>query len=244
MFKNLGSSLVRVPCSLAGLENQEQLVDSVWNGVREKVVPGVTIVLGLPGSGAEVLAQQLASRTPNTYVVDCDQLLDKELERRTELGLTMHNMLARGQVVPLSMTLELLKNVVNLTSSDNLVLLNCPMYVDQIEYISKEFRIDRVFYINGDAKAVASWRDNFCQQAGGDGSTQASRTFNESIERLEPIVTYFSKLGKLEQFDVIETPKPKMLQYMVEQSTMPQFAIINGVSAKTTNAQADMLAAG
>merc|ERR1719482_1360077 len=34
-----------------------------------------------------------------------------------------------------------------------------------------------------------------------------------------------------------------MLQHMVEQSTMPQFAIINGVSAKTANTQADMLAA-
>merc|ERR1711865_822116 len=98
------------------------------------------------------------------YVVDCDQLLDKELERRTELGLTVHNMLARGQVVPLSMTMELLKNVINLTSSDNLVLLNRPMYVDQVEYITREFRIDRVFYISGNEKAVAAWRDMYCQQ--------------------------------------------------------------------------------
>jgi len=243
MFKNLGSSLVRVPCNLAGLENEEQLVESIWNGVREKVVPGVTIVLGLPGSGAEVLAQQLAALTPNTYVVDCDQLLDKELERRTELGLTMHNMLARGQVVPLSMTLELLKNIVNLTCSDNIVMLSCPMYVDQIEYIMKEFRIDRVFYISGNEKAVATWRDAFCQQGAGADATQLARSFNENIERLEPIVTHFSKLGKLEQFDVIDTPKPQMLKHMIEQATMPQFAIINGVSAKTAGTQADLLAA-
>merc|ERR1719498_1931187 len=159
MLKGFGSNLVRVPCSLAGLETKAQLDEAVWSSVREKVMPGVTIVLGLPGSGREVLAKHLASLQGNTYAVDCDQLLDKELERRTELGLAMHNMLARGQVVPLSMTLELLKNVVNLTSSDNLVLLNCPMYVDQIEYIMKEFRIDRVFYINGNEKAVATWRD-------------------------------------------------------------------------------------
>jgi len=118
------------------------------------------------------------------------------------------------------------------------VMLSCPMYVDQIEYITKEFRIDRVFYISGNEKAVATWRDAFCE----DG-IQLPRMFNEIIERLEPIVTHFSRLGKLEQFDVIDTPKPQMLKHMIEQATMPQFAIINGLSAKTTSTQADMLAA-
>merc|ERR1740130_1025540 len=141
------------------------------------------------------------------------------------------------------MTLELLKNVVSLTSSDNLVLLACPMYVDQIEYITKEFRIDRVFYISGNESAVQSWRDAFCQQGGDEDSASLARMFNDNIERLEPIVTHFSKLGKLEQFDVIDTPKPQMLQHMIEQATMPQFAIFNGVSPKTTGAQADLLAA-
>jgi adenylate kinase family enzyme/nucleoside diphosphate kinase len=241
-FASLGQRLVRVPCSLVGLESYDQLVEATWSSVQDKVMPSVTIVLGLPGSGTEMLAKQLAQLTPNTYVVDCDQLLDKELERRTELGLTMHNMLARGQVVPLSMTLELLKNVVSLTSSDNLVLLNCPMYVDQIEYINKEFRIDRVFYINGDAKAVGGWRDSFCKKDGEDTAT-LTKVFNDHIERLEPIVVHFSRLGKLEQFDVVDTPKPKMLQHMVEQATMPQFAIMNGVSPKITGTQADLLAA-
>jgi adenylate kinase family enzyme/nucleoside diphosphate kinase len=241
-FANLGQRLVRVPCSLAGIESYEQLIEATWSSVRDKVMPSLTIVLGLPGSGTEMLAQQLSVLTPNTYVVDCDQLLDKELERRTELGLTMHNMLARGQVVPLSMTLELLKNVVNLTSSDNLVLLNCPMYVDQIEYITKEFRIDRVFYINGDSKAVSSWRDAY-SKTGGEDSSAFVKVFNDHIERLEPIVVHFSRLGKLEQFDVVDTPKPKMLQHMITQATMPQFAIMNGGSSKITGTQADLMAA-
>jgi adenylate kinase family enzyme len=155
----------------------------------------------------------------------------------------MHNMLARGQVVPLSMTMELLKNIVNLTSSENLVLLNCPMYVDQLEYIAKDFRIDRVFYINGDEKAVETWREQYCKLSRYEDSSTPTRLFNENIDRLDPIVVHFSRLGKLEQFDVIETPRPEVLEKMVEQATMPQFAIINGVSAKQTGTQADMLAA-
>merc|ERR1719482_507094 len=190
-FASLGQRLVRVPCSLVGLESYDQLVEATWSSVQDKVMPSVSIVLGLPCSGTDMLAKQLAALTPNTYVADCDQLLDKELERRTELGLTMHNMLARGQVVPLSMTMELLKNVVNLTCSDNLVILNCPMYVDQIECITKEFRIDRVFYISGNEKAVSAWRGVYCQQGDADDS-QLGKAFDDQVNRLAPIVTHFS----------------------------------------------------
>merc|ERR1719181_1047691 len=102
----------------------------------------------------------------------------------------------------------------NLTSSDNVVLLNCPLYVDQIEYISQDFRIERAFYISGNENAVTSWRESFCAQGGGDSNTR-NKLFSEHIERLQPIVVHFSRLGKLEQFDVIDTPKPAMLQHMI-----------------------------
>jgi len=116
------------------------------------------------------------------------------------------------------------------------------MYVDQLEYLARDFRIDRVFYINGDEKAVAGWREQFCQQSELEAAS-AAKVFDESLYRLDPIVVHFSRLGKLEQFDVIETPKPQLLAHMVEQATMPQFAIINGVSVKTTGMHADLLAA-
>mmetsp|Transcript_97952 Transcript_97952/g.153175 ORF Transcript_97952/g.153175 Transcript_97952/m.153175 type:complete len:1502 (-) Transcript_97952:162-4667(-) len=243
MFKSLGSRLVSIPCQLAGLEVRQDLIEATWKNVCDKIMPGLTIVLGPPCSGIDMLANQLAGLTPNTYVVDCDRLLDSELERRTEIGLTLHNMLARGQVVPFSMTLELLKNIVNLTCSDNLVLLNCPMYVDQIEYITNEFRIDRVFYINGNTNAISGWREAFVQQGGGEESSgQRTKLFNECLERLEPIVVRFSRMGKLDQLDVNETPKQEWLATKIRQATMPQFAIINGVSETVTKKQADMLA--
>jgi hypothetical protein len=114
------------------------------------------------------------------------------------------------------------------------------MFVDHVEYFTKVFLIDRVLYLCVSDSAIGSWRDAFCQQSGGEDS---ARVFNESIERLEPIVTHFSRLGKLERFDVIDTPKPNVLTHMIEQATMPQFAIVNGVSRKTTDTHADMLAA-
>eukprot|EP00933_Yihiella_yeosuensis_P045259 TRINITY_DN40610_c0_g1_i1.p1 TRINITY_DN40610_c0_g1~~TRINITY_DN40610_c0_g1_i1.p1 ORF type:complete len:1525 (+),score=439.03 TRINITY_DN40610_c0_g1_i1:526-4575(+) len=230
------TNVERMPTCLSDLSStqkgcfEEQLVEGTWQAVKEKVQPGVTIVLGLPGSGTNILAQTLAQRVPNTQAVDCSQLLDKELERKTDMGLTMHNMLAKGQVVPLSMTLELLKGVTNLTCSDTLVIENCPMYSDQIELLQEEFRIDRVFYIEGNDKAVMTWKETFMKSKSEESSMDAAQAFNERLERLPPIVSYFSKIGKLEKFEVSETPKQEKLQEMVEKVTMPQFAIVNCLS--------------
>jgi len=245
--------LVRVPSSLAAVENlgaggaaegalEQKLTEAAWAGISDTVMPGLTVVLGLPCSGTEVLAPLLAALTPNTYAVDCDQLLDKELERKTEIGLTMHNMLARGQIVPLSMTLELLKNVVNLTCSDSLVIENCPMYVDQIEYITKEFRIERVFHICGSDKAVAGWREQYLSQSKSEDSSPEAKAFDERLERLDPIVTHFSRLGKLEQLYVNETPKETKLEKMIEQATMPRLALVGGLSPAKCAEQAALLA--
>mmetsp|Transcript_102777 Transcript_102777/g.219818 ORF Transcript_102777/g.219818 Transcript_102777/m.219818 type:complete len:1208 (+) Transcript_102777:28-3651(+) len=237
--------LTRIPCSLAELDGieaagsqslslEEQLAETIWPKVCEKVMPGVTLVLGLPGSGTDVLANILAKRMPNTQAVDCNLLLDRELERRTETAITMHNMLARGQVVPLSTTLELLKDIVNLTSSDFLVLENCPMYVDQIEYLSKEFRIDRVFYIAGNADAVAGWKDSFVRASKSDDPSREARAFEERQERLDPIVSYFSKLGKLERMDVGGTPNAQDFATWTSKAVLPQIVTVCGPSNDVT----------
>ena len=108
----------RIPYSLSEMQTASSVVDGTWKKLSEQVLPSLTVVLGLPGSGTDVLANLLAQSSPNFEAVDCNELLDKELERQTEMGLAMHNMLAKGQVVPLSMTLELLKGVANLTCSE------------------------------------------------------------------------------------------------------------------------------
>merc|ERR1719362_2476641 len=85
--------LVKIPCSLAESDSvdkgggpstsdglEQQLVDATWGKVCDKVKPVLTIVLGLPGSGTDVLASLLAKMAPNTYAIDCDLLLDREMK--------------------------------------------------------------------------------------------------------------------------------------------------------------------
>jgi adenylate kinase family enzyme len=239
MLKGL-KGLVKIPCSLAGLDgaSPDQLADALWAKVCEVVMPGLTIVLGMPGSGTSVLAQTLADMGGfSTQVVDCDQLLEKEVDRKTNAGLNMQNMLARGQVVPLSMTLELLKNVVNLTCSDNLVIENCPSHVDQIEDIAKEFRIDRVFQISGDKNAMEEWMGSFLKS----NPDMQERDFKQKVAGLNSIVTYFSRLGKLTRLDVGKALGPTEVKDALDTATLPQFVVLAGDSVPATAAQAARL---
>ncbi|CAE7312691.1 AK1 [Symbiodinium sp. CCMP2592] len=216
----------RIPYSLSEMQTCS-VVDGTWKKLSEQVLPSLTVVLGLPGSGTDVLANLLAQSSPNFEAVDCNELLDKELERQTEMGLAMHNMLAKGQVVPLSMTLELLKGVANLTCSECLIIQNCPQYVDQIELIERDFRINKVYYIQGNEAAEKSWADSFATK---EDSATAAKRFSELQSRLPPIVAHFSRLGLLEKFEVSETPSPEKLQSLIAKSRMPQFAVVSSLS--------------
>jgi adenylate kinase family enzyme/nucleoside diphosphate kinase len=240
-------SLASIPLTLEGMATsigkdamavsdtrEEKTVNVIWKTLSPKVTPKITIVLGPPGSGTSELAQHIASLTPNTQAVDCTMLLDRELERRTEIGITMHNMLARGQVVPLTMTLELLKDAVNLTCSDSLVITNCPLYVDQIEYIANEFQIDRVFCIEG--TQMDTWKQQFMQESADES---AAEVFDERVAALQPIVKYFARRGMLERCRVTTSPD---LPKVVKAATMPQFAIVTSMSDKLAEMQAASLA--
>lgn len=234
-------NLTRIPCRLSDVSQggEAAVVSQVWPKVLDRMMPSLTLVLGLPCSGTTELAQKLAGLTPNTQAVNCDELVDREMERQTDVGVAMRAMIAKGQVVPLSMTVELLKQIVGVTCSTSLVLENCPQDADQIEHLEREFRIDRVFYLNGTAKAVSDWKTAYkAQQRDADA---AGKAFAEREQRLEPIVSYYSRLGKLDRIDVNDSQKCN-LDNEISDATRPQFAIVTSLSSVEASKQAKLLA--
>eukprot|EP00931_Biecheleriopsis_adriatica_P003691 TRINITY_DN105467_c0_g1_i1.p1 TRINITY_DN105467_c0_g1~~TRINITY_DN105467_c0_g1_i1.p1 ORF type:complete len:1485 (-),score=426.76 TRINITY_DN105467_c0_g1_i1:23-4477(-) len=232
----------RLPCNLSEMENSrlkgldfnQKVIEGTWKILQPKVMPAISIVLGLPGSGTTVLATVLAKKSPNSQMVDCSRMLDAELDRQSQIGLTMSSMLARGQVVPMSMTIELLKGVINLTSSDGLILQNCPVYADQIEIIEQDFRIDKVYYIEGSEDAIASWGAMF-------SASEDSKLFHEQQARLPAIVAHFSRIGKLQKLEVSAAPQEAEAEQMLEKAMMPKFAIVSSLSPVIGGKQTELL---
>ncbi|CAK9031713.1 Adenylate kinase isoenzyme 1 [Durusdinium trenchii] len=135
------------------------------------------------------------------------------------MGLAMHNMLAKGGAFV-----------------DDFGALEG--YVDQIELIENEFRIEKVYYISGSEQAETLWAEEYAKKG---APWSESGKFLKLQTRLQPIAAHFSRLGKLEKFEVSETPSKEKLQRMLDNSKMPQFAIVNSMSPVLGSKQAEQL---
>merc|ERR1719329_177981 len=91
---------------------------------------------------------------------------------------------------------------------------------------------------------MKAWKSAFAEKGKGE-----AHVFDERVECLEPIITHFSRLGKL---DVLELPdgssklgraelKSKFADTM-EKTTMPQYIVVTGLAEDEAAKQAGLLA--
>jgi adenylate kinase family enzyme len=165
-----------------------------WSAVTPLIRPRVTVIMGPPGSqDLSDFAALYAGNQAQATLLDVDALLDSELERRTEIGVQMANMLARGQVIPVRMILEVVKKACRWTNSPALVLEKFPRFLDEAELLAQHFTVDRVILAEvSEAKHMAA------QEAQGDA-------YAERWNRTLQVAQYFSTSGllvKVEMEDV------------------------------------------
>lgn len=263
--------LVKIPCGLSMLnslvparpslanDKRARLVDTIWKAVVPILMPSITVVLAPPCAGAELLSPMLTDLNPNCYGVDVDQLIDKELERKTDLGVRMANMLEKSQAIPLSVNLHLLKSMINQTCSTKAVVFPTysdgirssfvfPSYADQISYVSKEIHIERVFQIAPKSQALPGMQKAYVdRQAKKEESKrmdedEAIETFDYMVASIDPIAQHFASQGKLEKLEVDGKPSAKDLRSFVDKAMQPQFAVISGLPHSGTAKYAEMVA--
>jgi len=168
-----------------------------WSAVTPLIRPRVTVIMGPPGSqDLKAFAALYASNQPQATLMDVDALLDSELERRTEIGVQMANMLARGQVIPVRMILEVVKKACRWTNSPALVMEKFPRFLDEAELLSQHFTVDRVILAEvSEAKHLA------VQEAEGLTADQYAERWNRTLQ----VAQYFGASGllvKVEMEDV------------------------------------------
>jgi len=105
----------------------------------------------------------------------------------------MANMLARGQVIPVRMILEVMKSACRWTNSPALVLEKFPRFLDEAELLAKHFTVDRVILAEvGEAKHAALQES---QGLSGDA-------YAEKWHRTLQVATYFAASGLLVKVDM------------------------------------------
>jgi adenylate kinase family enzyme len=199
------AALTAGPCAKVHSIPATTTVPDVAQLVFASIRPSLTIVLGPPTTGeVKDFAVQYAN-TMGAVHVDVDTLLDAELERKTEVGVEMANMLARGQVIPLRMILEVIKAATKWTSTDHLVLTAFPRYLDEADALLKHFTVKKVIFLEAGPGKQASIFDN---------SGLTTEVFKDMMSRVISVGTFFAAQGLMQRVELTSDVKavPKMLE--------------------------------
>jgi nucleoside diphosphate kinase/adenylate kinase family enzyme len=168
----------------------------VMSSIEAIVRPQISLVLGPPGAGEVLEFASEYATSVGAVCVDMDALLDAELERKTESGVQMANMLARGQVVPVRMIIEVINSASRWTNTKHLVLLNFPRYLDEAELLLKVFDMQKVIF-------VQVGQEKYTKLA--EESTMTSEAMQEHMSRTQQVATFFAAQGLLQKIELTTT---------------------------------------
>ena len=119
----------------------------------------IIIFLGLPASGKGTQATLLKEKL-NYENLSTGYLLRKEVEKKTELGNKIAEIINAGNLVSDELIFEILKNNMKDIETNGFILDGFPRTLKQAEMLSnyldnnKELKIQKVFLINLDDKVV------------------------------------------------------------------------------------------
>jgi adenylate kinase len=176
--------------------------------VREVLVR--LLLIGAPGSGKGTQATRLAEHFGLTHISSGD-LLRKHVEDGTSLGQEVQRFVARGDLVPDSLVMDVLrKPVVAASESGGYVLDGFPRTVDQAEAayaVASELGVAAQVAVHLDVR-----RDELVRRllARGRGSDDTEEVIAHRLEVYEehtvPMLDYYARRAELVRVDGGQAP--------------------------------------
>ena len=182
------------------------------------------ILLGAPGSGKGTMAQKLTSDLKIPQISTGD-IFRKNLKEETPLGLQVKDIMARGELVPDEITIEIVKNrLAEADCANGYILDGFPRSIVQAEALDKFQQIDCAINLDVDKEAIvkrlsgrrfcpdcngtfhiSSLTDAaVCPACGGKLVIRADDSEESVRERLQvydvntfPLIEYYTKQGKV-----------------------------------------------
>lgn len=182
------------------------------------------ILLGAPGSGKGTMAQKLTNDLKIPQISTGD-IFRKNLKEETPLGLQVKDIMARGDLVPDEITIEIVKNrLAEADCANGYILDGFPRSIVQAEALDKFQQIDCAINLDVDKEAIVKRLSGrrFCPDCNGtfhisslDGATtcpvcggklivradDSEETVRERLRVYDvntfPLIEYYSKQGKV-----------------------------------------------
>ncbi|MEI8061578.1 MAG: nucleoside monophosphate kinase [Candidatus Berkelbacteria bacterium] len=189
--------------------------------------PEVVILLGGPASGKGTQAKVLAKRIGYTYFGTGD-LMRAEVEKGSDLGNTMADLMNRGELVPDKLTIPIVINKLKELSGTNIVLDGFPRNLDQAEILQDVFPSEKFLVLNIDVSAdellkrmssrricekcgniiTAKNDETVCEKCGGnliqredDKPEVLAKRIQSYEDQTKPIIAYYREKGLVRDID-------------------------------------------
>ena len=184
------------------------------------------ILLGAPGSGKGYISNLLIDEYGFQHI-STGNLLRENIKNNTELGKKAQEYMAKGDLVPDSLVLEVLKNAISNNFGKGIIFDGYPRTIDQAKELDKLISIDLVASINVpesvileristrrvclNCSAVYSandYKQSVCEKCGGQVIQREDDKEDVVINRLKkyemqtkPLIDFYKEQNKLVNFD-------------------------------------------
>eukprot|EP00946_MAST-07B_sp_MAST-7B-sp1_P003761 g3761.t1 len=110
--------------------------EDVFRACNPSFAPKVIFAVGGPGFDVGTPCKKLAAQFGYTHL-DAGDLLRAEVARGVGLGLTIEKMISDGMIVPVELTLEVLRSAMRGSGNDKFILTGFPRAIDEVQSFEK-----------------------------------------------------------------------------------------------------------
>jgi adenylate kinase len=177
--------------------------EDVYNAVRKLFQPEVVFVLGGPGSGKGTQCERI--RDTFGYVhISAGDLLRCELARGSPDGVMIDSMIRAGQIVPVEVTLALLKTAMRSSGSNKFLVDGFPRAIDQaVSYEANIGKCNMVLYIDV-ADHILENRLIARGQTSGrsdDNAESIKKRLKVYHSQSMPVIDHYARFGLVKRID-------------------------------------------
>jgi len=192
------------------------------------------VIFGAPGSGKGTFVSQIRSILPNIIHISTGDIFRENIRNQTELGKRIKQFLDRGELVPDSLTNELIKDKLDKIKNKSWILDGYPRTINQAQYLDSITTIDSVLQLVVDKKIIMKRltgrvscpkcnaiyniytlppkKEGICDKCGAElkhRSDDTEETVNNRLDvykkNAEPIIEHYKNKNLLQKIDSSDT---------------------------------------
>jgi adenylate kinase len=125
----------------------ENLLKNIVIEKLERQKMKTIIILGPPGSGKGTISKEISERL-NFEHIETGKILREEIEKNTEIGKKVKEIVSSGRLVPDDIVNNIIKEKLFQTRKKGIIFDGYPRTVGQAEYLKKILKIDLIINLN------------------------------------------------------------------------------------------------